>query len=156
MFGWDSLSQVSLIPRPQVAVTGHFSTPALLVTLALPFRHLSSALNTFSSGILDSAVIRVQLSPWLPCAGGKPVLMGSNLMILSHHRVKIQKTRSSSEDAMKGNHHHPWLHRVHAHVTKAGIPLHPTVGVSEITIVILAFVPLQIPLAFFPSLCSMN
>ena len=114
LFGWDCLSHASLNPRARVSVTGPFSAPALLVTaVTLPFRCLLSALNTFNSCILDSAVIMVQLSPWLPCAGGEPVLIGSNLMTLSHHRVKLQKMRSSYEDAMKGNHHHPWLPRVH-------------------------------------------
>lgn len=41
-------------------------------------------------------------------------LIGSHLMTLSHHRVKFQKLRSSYKDAMKGNHHHPWLPRVQA------------------------------------------
>lgn len=55
----------------------------------------------------------VQLSPWLPCAAGEPVLIGSNLMTLSHHRVKLQKRRTGCEDAMKWTPHHPWLPRVH-------------------------------------------
>lgn len=87
--------------------------PYWRLLLHFPSGISSSALNIFGLCILDSTVIMVQLSPWLPCAAGEPVLIGSNLMTLSHHRVKLQKRRTSCEDAMKWNHHHPWLPRVH-------------------------------------------